>query len=213
MKRYLLVVVLQKIIQISILIFLEAQEKKLLINLQGSECNGYCINFLWEFFSFYEKVHSLRDPAVLPKKPLSPKNFLEVNKGIERLQQNALNVFQIPTQSKSSDRALHRPPELRALDMIFFTIPWRARSADKSTLKIILGCYQNRNPSKTFLFCRVNFTSKKFKKLFLVGVTFNNKTGLKFTVQNSIELRLRRFDESVLKQLRQKLWKTVRKRM
>ena len=100
----LLVVVLQKIIQISILIFLEAQEKKLLINLQGSKCNGYCINFPWEFFSFYEKVHSLLDPAVLPKKPLSQKNFLEVNKGIERLQQNALNVFQILTQSKSSDR-------------------------------------------------------------------------------------------------------------
>ena len=211
MKRYLLVVVLQKIIQISILIFLEAQEKKLLINLQGSECNGYCINFLWEFFSFYEKVHSLRDPAVLPKKPLSPKNFLEVNKGIERLQQNALNVFQIPTQSKSSDRALNRPPELRALDMIFFTIPWRARSADKSTLKIILGCYQNRNPSKTFLWGK--FHLQKIQEIVPCGVTFNNKTGLKFTLQNSIELRLRRFDESVLKQLRQKLWKTVRKRM
>ena len=183
----------------------------MLISLQGSKCHGYCINFLWEFFSFYEKVHSLLDPAVLPKKPLSPKKFLEVNKGIERFQQNALNVFQIPTQSKSSDRVLNRPPELRALDMIFFTITWRARSADKAILKIVLGCYQNRNPSKTFLW--VKFHLQKFQEIVPCGVTFNNKTGLKFTIQNSIEIRLRRFDESVLKQLRQKLWKTVRKRM
>ena len=102
-ENMLLVETLQKLIQISILIFLEAQEKKLLINLQGSKCNGYCVNFLWEFFSFYEKVHSLLDPAVLLKSPFSPKHFLEVNKGIERLPQNVLNVFQIPTQSKSSD--------------------------------------------------------------------------------------------------------------
>ena len=54
------------------------------------------IFFILRKSSFPEKV--------LPKKPLSQKNFLEVNKGIERLQQNALNVFQILTQSKSSDR-------------------------------------------------------------------------------------------------------------
>ena len=40
------------------------------------------------------------------KKKLKRKNLLEVTKGIERLQQNALDklsFFQIPTQSKSSD--------------------------------------------------------------------------------------------------------------
>ena len=40
------------------------------------------------------------------KRDCSPKHFLEVTKGIERLQQNAIDKLRFldPTQSKSSDR-------------------------------------------------------------------------------------------------------------
>ena len=180
--------------------------------MQGSKCNAYCINFLWEFFSFYEKVHSLLDPAVLLKKPFSPKNFLEVNKGIERLPQNVLNVFQVPTQSKSSDRVFfNRIDHQNYVLWTWYFLQQPEGQGLRTSLISKLGCYQNRNPSKTFLWGK--FHLQKIQEIVPCGVTFNNKTGLKFTVQNSIELRLRRFDESVLKQLRQKLWKTVRKRM
>ena len=45
----------KKIIQFGILVFLEAREINLRGNLQGSKCDEYCI-FLWDLFSFYEKV-------------------------------------------------------------------------------------------------------------------------------------------------------------
>ena len=47
----------KKVIQFGILVFLEAPERNLQGNLQGSQCDGCCI-FLSEFFSFYEKVPS-----------------------------------------------------------------------------------------------------------------------------------------------------------
>ena len=50
-----------KVIQFGILVFLEAPERNLRGNLQGSQCDGCCI-FLSEFFSFYEKVPSSLDP-------------------------------------------------------------------------------------------------------------------------------------------------------
>ena len=49
-----------KNIQFGSLVFLEVQEINLRGNMWGSKCDEYCI-FLWEFFSFYEKVPSPLD--------------------------------------------------------------------------------------------------------------------------------------------------------
>ena len=60
--------------------------------------------------------------------------------------------FQILTQSKSSESFLRKLKTITtALNIIFFTITWRATSMDKSILTNIVGCNQNRNPSQIFL--------------------------------------------------------------
>ena len=52
----------KKIIQFSILVFLEAQEINLRGNLQGGKCDWYFI-FLWELFPCYQKVLNPLDPG------------------------------------------------------------------------------------------------------------------------------------------------------
>ena len=62
---------------------------------------------------------------------------------------------------------------------------------DKFILKNIAGCYQNRNPSQTFLWGL--FHLQKFQKIFPVGVTFFHNTRLQSTAQNSPKLRHKMF--------------------
>ena len=65
-------------------------------------------------------------------------------------------------------------------------------SMDKSILTNIAYCYQNSNPSQTFLW-------GKFEEIVTGGVAFWYKTRIKSTDHNSTKLRHRWFHEGVLK--------------
>ena len=60
-------------------------------------------------------------------------------------------------------------PWLRVLNMLFFTITWKATYIDKSVLRNIEICYQNKNPSDLL---QGFFHSLKLKEVVFSGVTF-----------------------------------------
>ena len=77
--------------------------------------------------------------------------FLGVTKRIECLQQNTFDRFH--SLDFDSEQVqweclfnLNWRPWLRVLNMVFFTITWKATCMDKSILRNIVVCYQNKNP-------------------------------------------------------------------
>ena len=101
-----------------------------------------------------------------------PNIFLEVLKRIECLQQNTL--FKLCFSDSDSEQVQSFLLKLKTATTCFewhiFHNNLKDNIRDSSIRTNIVGCYQNENPSQTF------FTSKKFSKFFLVGVTF--KAGL-----------------------------------
>ena len=69
-----------------------------------------------------------------------PKNFLEVAKGIERLQQNAL----VKLRFSNSDRAS------LLIESFLLKLNTITSCFEHDILTNIAGCYQNRNPSQIF---------------------------------------------------------------
>ena len=187
--------------QFGIFASVEAQDINLRGNLQGSKCDGDCI-FLWELFLFYEKflplpltlwvffrkiftptpgeVFNWSSYAALLKKPANslykktPKMFLKLPKEQNASSKTPLSnsVFQISTQSKSSDRAFFTKIEDHnyMLWIVFFTITWRTTSMDKPILANVAGCYQNKNPLHAFLWVYIHL--QKFHRIVPGGGTF-----------------------------------------
>ena len=82
------------------------------------------------------------------KKTQAQKFFLGVHKRIECLQRNIFDRFRfIDFESEQVQReGLFNLNWRRDLNMVFFTITWKATYMDKSILKNIVVCYQNKNP-------------------------------------------------------------------